>query len=78
MAGPRDQLAMESGLTVFPPVLKSNWSCIHKTDIIWSYELRLSSTTCQNDHNERSYPSVSHFIGFVNVSEAKNGFQNGV
>jgi hypothetical protein len=26
---------------------------------------------CQNDRNEKSYTPVAHFVGFMNVSEAK-------
>jgi hypothetical protein len=44
--------------------------------VIWSYELRLSATACQNNRNEKSYTSVAHFVGFGNVSEAKTGLQN--
>jgi hypothetical protein len=44
--------------------------------VIWSYELRLSSTTCQNNRNENSYAPVAHFVGYGNVSEAKTGWQN--
>jgi hypothetical protein len=36
----------------------------------------LSSTTCQNDRNEKPYTPVAHFIGYGNVSEAKTGLQN--
>jgi hypothetical protein len=35
----------------------------------------LSSTTCQNDRNEKPYTAVANFIGFGNVLEAKTGFQ---
>ena len=59
-----------------PPGAEIHLSCIRKTAIIWSYELRLSSTTCQNDRNKKLYPSVTNFAGFGNISEAKNGLQN--
>ena len=74
MAGPRDQLILEAGLTVFPGA-EIQLSCIRKTVVIWSYELRLSSTTCQNDRNEKLYPSVTYFVGFGKILEAKNGLQ---
>jgi hypothetical protein len=44
--------------------------------VILSYELRLSSTTCQNDRNEKPYTPVADFVGYGNVSEAKTGLQN--
>jgi hypothetical protein len=44
--------------------------------VIWSFELCLSYTASLNDHNEKSYTSVAHFIGFGNVSKAKTGLQN--
>jgi hypothetical protein len=44
--------------------------------VIWSYELRLSSTACQNDRNEKSYTPVAQFISFGNIFEAKTGLQN--
>jgi hypothetical protein len=44
--------------------------------VIWSYELRLTSTTCQIDRNKKSYTPVAHFVGYGNVSEAKTGLQN--
>jgi hypothetical protein len=50
--------------------------CIHRTGVIWSYELRLSSTTCQNNRNEKPYTPVATFVGYGNVSEAKTGLQN--
>jgi hypothetical protein len=46
--------------------------CIRRTGVIWSYELRLSSTTCQNNQNEKPYNPVADFVGYGNVSEAKN------
>ena len=75
MAGPRDQLTLEARLTVCPGA-EIHLGCIRRTSIIWSYELRLSSTTCQNDRNEKSYTPVADFVGYGNVSEAKTGLQN--
>ena len=57
MAPRRDQLTLEARLTVCPGA-EIHLGCIRRTGIIWSYELRLSSTTCQNDRNEKVvYPS---------------------
>jgi hypothetical protein len=75
MAPRRDQLTVEARLTVCPGA-EIHLGCIRRTGVIWSYELRLSSTAYQNDHNEKSYTPVAHFIGFGNVSEAKTGLQN--
>jgi hypothetical protein len=75
MAPRRDQLTLQARLTVCPGA-KIHLGCIHRTGIIWSYELVLSSTACQNDCNKKSYTPVAHFIAFGNVSEAKTGLQN--
>jgi hypothetical protein len=75
MAPRRDQLNLEARLTVCPRA-DIHLGCIHRTGVIWSYELRLSSTACQNDRNEKSYTLVAHFVGFGNVSEAKTSLQN--
>ena len=75
MAPRRDQLTLEARLTVCPGA-EIHLGCIRRTGVIWSYELRLSSTTCQNNHNEKSYTPMAHFVSFGNVSEAKNGLQN--
>jgi hypothetical protein len=71
----RDQLTLEARLMVCPGA-EIHLGCIRRTGVIWSYELRLSSTTCQNDRNEKSYTPVAHFVGYRNVSEAKTGLQN--
>ena len=75
MAPQRDQLTLEARLMVFPGA-EINLGCIRRTGVIWSYELRLSCTTCQNDRNENSYTPVADFVGYGNVSEAKTGLQN--
>jgi hypothetical protein len=75
MAPWRDQLTLEARLAVCPGA-EIHLGCIHRTGVIWSYELRLSSTACQNDCKEKSYAPVAHFVGFGNVSEAKTGLQN--
>ena len=75
MAPRRDQLTMEARLTVCPGA-EIHLGCIRRTGVIWSYELRLSSTTCQNDRNEKSYTLVDDFVVYGNVSEAKTGLQN--
>ena len=75
MAPRRDQLTLEARLTVCPGA-EIHLGCIRRTGVIWSYELRLSSTTCQNDRNEKLYPSVTNFVGFGKILEAKNGLQN--
>ena len=67
MAPQRDQLTLEARLTVSPGT-EIHLGCIRRKGIIWSYELRLSSTTCQNDRNENLYTLVAPFIGFGNVS----------
>jgi hypothetical protein len=58
------------------PGAEIHYGFIRRTGVIWSYELRLSSTACQNDHKEKSYALVAQFISFSNVSEAKTGLQN--
>ena len=75
MAPRRDQLTLEARLTVCPGA-EIHLGCIRRTGIIWSYELRLSSTTCQNDRNEKLYTPAANFVGFGNVSLAKTGLQN--
>jgi hypothetical protein len=75
MAPRRDQLTLEARLMVCPGA-EIHLGCIRRTGVIWSYELSLSSTACQNNSNENSYTSVAHFVGFGNVSEAKTGLQN--
>ena len=54
MAPRRDQLTLEARLTVCPGA-EIHLGCIRRTGVIWSYELRLSSMTCQNDRNKKSY-----------------------
>jgi hypothetical protein len=71
MAPRRDQLTLDARLTVCPGA-EIHLGCIRRTGIIWSYELRFSSTTCQNDRNEKSYTPVAD--EYVNVSEAKTCF----
>jgi hypothetical protein len=75
MAPRGDQLTMEARLTVCPGA-EIHLGCIRRMGIIWSYELHLSSTTCQNDRNEKSYSPVGDFVGYGNVSEAKTDLQN--
>jgi hypothetical protein len=75
MAPRRDQLTLEARLTVCPGA-EIHLGCIRRTGVIWSYELRLSSTACRSDRNEKSYTPVALFDGFGNVSEAKTGLQN--
>ena len=75
MAPQRDQLNLEAGHTVCPGA-KMQLGCIHRKGVIWSYELRSSSATCQNDRKEKSYTPVAHFVGFGNVTKAKNALQN--
>ena len=70
MAPWRDQRTLEARLTVCPGA-EIHLGCIRRTGVIWSYELHLSSTTCQNDGNKNSYTPVAHFVGYGNVSEAK-------
>jgi hypothetical protein len=69
------QLTLEVRLTVCPGD-EIHLGCIRRTGVIWSYELRLSSTTGQNDRNEKPYTLVAHFVGYGNVSEAKTSLQN--
>jgi hypothetical protein len=76
MAPRRDQLTLEAQLTVCPGAEIHLGCSIRRTGIIWSYELRLTSTACQNDRNENSYTSVAHFVSYGNDSEAKTGLQN--
>jgi hypothetical protein len=75
MAPRRDQLTLEARPTVCPGA-EIHLGCFRRTIVIWSYELRLRCTACQNDRKERSYAPVAHFVGFGNVSEAKTGLQN--
>ena len=75
MAPRRNQLTLEARLTVCPGA-EIHLGCIHRTGVIGSYELRLSSTTCQNNRNEKSYTLVDDFVVYGNVSEAKTGLQN--
>jgi hypothetical protein len=75
MAPRRDQLTLEARLTVCPGA-EIHLGCIRRTGVILSYELRLGSTACQNDRNEKSYTPVAHFVGFGNVLEDKTGLQN--
>jgi hypothetical protein len=75
MAPRRDQLTMEARLTACPGA-EIHLGCIRRTGVISSYELRLSSTACQNNRKEKLYTPVAHFVGFGNVSEAKTGMQN--
>jgi hypothetical protein len=71
----RDQLTLEARLTVCPGA-EIHLCYIRRTGVIWSYELRLRSTTSQNDRKEKSYTPVADFVGYGNVSEAKTGLQN--
>jgi hypothetical protein len=75
MAPRRDQLTLEARLMVCQGA-EIHLGCICRTGVIWSYELCLSSTTCQNDRNEKSYTPVADFVGYGNVSEAKTSLQN--
>jgi hypothetical protein len=75
MAPRRDQLTLEARLTVCPGA-EINLGCIRRMGIIWSYELRLISRTCQNDRNKEPYTPAAHFVTYGNVSEAKTGLQN--
>jgi hypothetical protein len=75
MAPRRDQLTLEARLTVCPGA-EIHLGCIRRTGVIWSYELRLSSTTCQNDRNKNSYTPMADYVGYGNVPEAKTGLQN--
>jgi hypothetical protein len=75
MAPQCDQLTLEARLTVCPSA-EIHLGCIRTMGIIWSYELLLSSTTCQNNRNKKSYTPVADFVGYGNVSEAKTGLQN--
>ena len=75
MAPQRDQVTFEARPMVCPGA-EIHLGCIRRTGVIWSYELRLSSTTCQNDRNEKSYTLVDDFVVYGNVSEAKTGLQN--
>ena len=61
MAPRHDQLTLEARLMVLPGA-EIQIGCIRRTGVIWSYELRLSCTTCQNDRNKNSYTLVAHFI----------------
>jgi hypothetical protein len=72
MAPRGDQLTMEARLTVCLGA-EIHFGCIRRTGVSWSYELRLTSTTCQNDRNENLYTPVADFVGYNNVSEAKTG-----
>jgi hypothetical protein len=74
MAPHCDKLTLQARLTVCPGA-EIHLGCIRRTGVIWAYELRLSSTACQNDRNEKSYTPMAHFVGFSNVSEAKTGLQ---
>jgi hypothetical protein len=75
MAPRRDQLTLEARLTVCSGA-EIHLGCIRRMGVIWSYELCLSCTACQNDHKENLYAPVAHFVGFGNVSGAKTGLQN--
>jgi hypothetical protein len=75
MAPRCDQLTLEARVTVCPDA-EIHLGCIRRTGVIWSYKLHLSSTTCQNDRNKKSYTPVAHFVSYGNVSEAKTGLQN--
>jgi hypothetical protein len=74
MAPRRDQLTLEARLMVSPGT-EIHLGCIRRTGVISSCELRLSSTTCQNDSNKKPYAPVAQFIVYGNVSEAKTGLQ---
>ena len=74
MAPRRDQLTLEARLTVCPGA-EIHLGYIRRTAVIWSYELHLSSTTCQDDRNEKLYTPVAHFVGFGKVWKAKNALQ---
>jgi hypothetical protein len=66
---------MEAGLTVCPGA-EIHLGCIRRTGVICSFELRLSSTTCQNDRNEKPYTLVADFVGYGIFLEAKPVLQN--
>ena len=70
MAPRCDQLTLEARLMVCPGA-EIHLGCIRRTGVIWSYELRLSSMTCQNDRNEKLHTPVAHIVGFSIVSKAK-------
>jgi hypothetical protein len=75
MAPRCDQLTLEARLPICPGA-GIHFGCIRRTGGIWSYDLRLSSITCQNDRNEKLYTPVADFVGYGNVPEAKTGLQN--
>ena len=66
MAPRHDQLTLEARLTVCADA-EIHLGCIRRRGVIWSYELRLSSTTCQNNRNEKLHSLVAHIVGFSNV-----------
>ena len=67
MAPRRDQLTLESRLTVCPGA-EIHLGCIHRTGVLWSYKLCLSPITCQSDRNEKLYTPMADFFGYGNVS----------
>ena len=71
----RDQVTFEARPMVCPGA-EIHLGCIRRMGVIWSYEFRLSSTTCQNDRNKKSYTPMDEFFGYGNVSEVKTGLQN--
>ena len=75
MARGRKQVTLEAGFTVCPAA-EIDLRCIRRMAIIWPYELRSDPTTCQNDRNEKSYPSIKKCICFKIISKAKNSLQN--
>ena len=75
MAPRRDELTLEARVTVCPGA-EIHLGCIRRMGVIWSYEFRLSSTTCQNDCYEESYTRMDDFFGYGNVWVAKTGLQN--
>lgn len=52
------------------------WSIFYETIITWSYELRLSSTTCQTEENKMLDLTKTHNIGNDNLSLANIRLQN--
>ena len=75
MSRGREQVTLEAGFTV-SPAAEIDLRCIRRTAIIWPYELRLGSTTSQNDCSKKPYPSITHFVCFGIISKAKNSLQN--
>ena len=75
MARGREQVTLEAGFTI-ALVAEIHLRCIRRTTVPWPYELRLGSMTSLNDRSKNSYPSVTYYVCFGIISEAKNGLQN--